>query len=300
MTLAQVVLGQKTMAQSASVTIASDQTNIGVNATVVPVRTTAILHRNGVTAADTLGPFTAGEFTAANVVSVTGFLVHDTAYFMTGIPGNRWGPTTALAADTVTTTNDAVDTHCLACTIAQRQGAEWYDLFLSVDAVPLHVGRVTEAQRATGCEILTEGVVTAGGAAGVVNIGCVGTGVAAGAAPFAVNNAFYPANTGIVAVSCLGYSKAYIYAQLAVTDLRAVPSVTLVAFLGNPLVATTWHKVAGFVGVDGTALDLDLSAVGDVLCQYGIVEVNGASALKVLVNTIAGHDAAVSVWVQLV
>jgi hypothetical protein len=43
-----------------------------------------------------------------------------------------------------------------------------------------------------------------------------------------------------------------------------------------------------------------LSAVGDVLCQFGIVDVNGSAALKVLVNTIAGHDAAVSVWVQLV
>jgi hypothetical protein len=300
MTLAQVVLGQKTMANSASVAIASDQPNIGVNATVVPVRTTGILHRNAVTAADTLAPFTGGEFTAANVVSVAGFLVHDTAYFMTGVPGNRWGPTTAPAADTVTTTNDAVDTHCLACTIAQRQGAEWYDLFLSVDAVPLHVGRVTEAQRATGCEILAEGVVTAGGAAGVVNIGCVGTGVAVANTPFESNNAFTPSAAGITAIDCTGYSKAYVYAQLVVTDLREALYCQLVTFLGNPLVAATWHKVPGYVGIDGTDMDFTLDHVGDVLCQYGIVNVDGQAAMKVLVNWIEGHDAAVSVWVQLV
>ena len=267
-----------------------------------PLRNPCVLHRTGITAADKLAAFEDADITMANTAEVTGSLTFDTEYFATAVPGNRWGPATATVAvpDSVTTANDAANTHVVALTIAQRANAEWYEIFTSTDAVPLHVGRITEAQRAAGCEILTEGVVTAGGAAGVVYVGVVGTGVAASAAPFAVNNAFWPNDAGIAPINCTGYSKAYINVRLSVTDLRSVPSVSLVAFLNNELTDTEWHKMAGYVGVDGNALDMDLSAIGDVLEQFGIVDVSGSDGLVVLVNDIGGHDASVEIWVQLV
>ena len=254
-------------------------------------RNTGVLHRNAITSVDKIADFVDASVTLANVAGTQGFLNFNTAYYMTAIPGNRWGPCKVNTnIDTLTTTNDAAATHVIACTIAQATGAEWYDLFLSTDAAPKWVGRITEAQRAAGGEILTLATITAGASAGVFNIGAVGTGVASSNTMFSVNNAYRPAT--VTAINCAGYTKASVKVKLAVTDLRSAPTLTIVPFFGNQVSATDFHM--------GSAVALSLlSALGTPLCQEFALDVNGETSLTILIGTISGQGAAMSCWVEL-
>jgi hypothetical protein len=277
-----------------------DQTTPGTTNFVESVpnarRDTGVLHRNAIAAIDKVADYTAGNFTVANVAGVQGSLAFNTTYNLTGVPGNRWGPTAITAAiDAVLVTSDAVNTHVVDCTMAQATGAEWYDLFLSVDAAPKWVGRITEAQRAAGgFEILTLGTVTvnAGVAADHVYIGVVGTGIQTTNTLFAANNAYRPDAVGITSINCAGKSKAFVLVKLVVTDLRSAPSCTIVPFWGNQVSATDWHA--------GMAEPLNLlTQAGYPLEQAFVLDVAGATALRILVGSIAGQGAAASVWVEL-
>jgi hypothetical protein len=271
-----------------------------LNTGVPSNRNAGVLHRSAITAVDKLTNFTAGNMTGVDVAT-GGALVHATAYFYSVVPGNRWGPTKSEAAiDTLTTADDSNDTHMVDMTIAQGVGqgstvAEWYDIFLSTDAAPLYVGRITEAQRAAGgFDILTMGTITAnaGVGAGHLFVGVVGTGIATGATAFTINNAYTPSNTAITAVSCVGYKHAHVLVKLALTDLRAAPALSIIPFLSNQVSATDFHQ--GSV----QALSL-LGAVGQGLEQDYTLDVDGSTGLKILVDAISGQGAACSVWVEL-
>ncbi len=253
-------------------------------------RAAGILHRDAITAVDKIADFVDASVTIANVAGTQGTLAFNTAHYMTAIPGNRWGPCKVNAnIDTATTTNDAANTHVLACTLAQAPGAEWYDLFLSVDAAPKWVGRITEAQRAAGGEILTVGTVTAGASAGVINIGVVGTGIQTSNALFAQNNAYRPAT--VAALDCTGWSKARVLVKLALTDLRSAPSLKLIPFFKNQLSVGEWHA--------GTVITVDvLTALGYPLEQEFVIDVAGDTGLLLLVDSLAGTGAAVSIWIE--
>ncbi len=203
--------------------------------------------------------------------------------------GNRWGSTTGANVQNITpNVNQAV-----RFSISQVTGAEWYDIFLSTDAAPLWVGRITEAQRAAGGFIIsTVGTTTAGGGApaGSVDIGIVGTGVAWNVTPFDINNAWTP--TLVTAIDCTGFATAHILASLSVTDLRSLPTCKLAVFCANKLSASDYYHVS----------DLDLaplSALGKSLQQQLDVSVYGASGLVVLLHTIAGTGSALTVYVEL-
>lgn len=258
-------------------------------------RDTGVLHRSAVTAADKIADFVDASVTIADQAT-GGSLAFNTAHYVTAIPGNRWGNCKVNAnIDTLTTANDAANTHSIRATIAQATGADYYDIFLSIDAAPKWVGRITEAQRAAGdYEITAVGTVAAGGGnpAGTVDINVVGTGIQTTNSIFAQNNAYRPDNTGITAVDCTGAKNAHIMVKSALTDLRSAPTLTLMIFTRNKTSTTDWHQ-----GILQTITLL--SAAGKSLEQEIALElVEGAEALKVLVDSIAGQGHAVSIWVE--
>lgn len=258
-------------------------------------RNAGVLHRNAITAVDKITDFVAADMTVATVAGTQGSLLLNTLYYLSVIPGNRWGPTKSAAAiDSVTTQNDAVNTHVVDLTIAQATGADWYEVFLSTDTAPKLVGRITEAQRASGgFEILTMGTVTAnaGVAAGHLYVGVLGTGIQTSNAVFAQNNAYRPAT--VTAINCTGSTKAHIKVKVALTDLRTAPELAIIPFFSNQV------STADYEHGDVTPVPL-LTALGQALEQELVLDVDGSTGLAILIDTIAGQGAAVSIWCELV
>jgi hypothetical protein len=258
-------------------------------------RNSGVLHRNAITAIDKITDFVDASVTIADNGAGTGSLAASTTFYATAIPGNRYG------SCKVNTTIDSLGsgayggaTGSYRMTIAQATGAEWYDIFLSVDAAPKWVGRITEAQRAAGdYEITAVGTVASGGGnpAGTVDVNLVGTGIQTSNAVFSGNNAYTP--DSITAINCAGYTKAHVLVKVSVTDLRSAPALTIVPFFANQLDSTTY-----FQG-QAQALTL-LNGVGTALCQEFIITVEGCAGLKILIGNLAGQGAAVSVYVELV
>ena len=250
------------------------------------------LHRSAVAAADKLA--TPGLPTGGTDVLTGGGLAPGTTYKFAVAAGNRWGTTVASAVASQATASDGNSTHCVKFTVPQITRAEWYDVFMSTDAAPKWVARVTEAQRAAaGCRITAVATVNNGGAgaAGTIQVNAVGTGVATGTAPFAVNNAYDV--TAITPVDCAGKHKAYIMVKLAVTDFRSLPGpLIVVPFYQNDYSTNDWHQ--------GSPQTLTFaSAVNQPLEQMFIIDVHGSRGLAILVESLSGQGAAASVWVEL-
>ena len=260
-----------------------------------------ILHRNAIAVVDKITDFIAASLTLADNGAGTGSLNQNTTYYVAAIPGNRWGPTKIFTPDSIGTAAYGANDGSLRLTIAQGVGpnasvAEWYDLFLSTDAAPKWVARVTEAQRAAGdFEVTAVGTVAAGGGnpPGTIDVNVAGTGQQTSAANFAQSNAYVPnVAAGITSINCANFSKAYIYASLVVTDLRSAPSLSIVPFFYNTI-GTEWHQ--GNLEVVNV-----LQALGQSLKQTFVLDVNGEDGLRILVDTIAGQAAAASIWYELV
>lgn len=128
------------------------------------------LYRTGVTSVDVISA--TGALTTG--IHSGGGLADDT-YKSKVVAGNTFGRTTATAGTDRATSvaNNSVKIAFVAVT-----GATYFDIYLSVDADPKWVGRITEAQRAAGCVITAVGTVTlTGGEAGSVIVNVVGTGL---------------------------------------------------------------------------------------------------------------------------
>jgi hypothetical protein len=241
----------------------------------------AKLHRSAITAVDKLAAITIEAAKQDGVVGVMAASEHKCAV----APANAYGSAGPSAVVAVTPTlNKTVD-----ITVPQCAGATHYDVFFSTDAAPKWVGRITEAQRASGIAITAVGTTAAGGSAGKVNVRLVGTGLGSDVAPFSTNNAYKP--TAVTAVDCTGRTKALIHVKAAVTDLRSLPTLSVVPFLKN---AATGEFSQGTV----VAL-APLSAIGKALQQSFTLDVLGASGLVVLVDTISGQGTAATVYVEL-
>ena len=281
------VLLLATTSGTANVTIQTVAGTEGAGSPVNANRNGGVLHRSAIAAADKLATPTVG---AATAVTEAGSTLPASALNYTAAAGNRWGPTVPAALQAITPTiNQAV-----RFAITQVAGAVYYDIFLSTDAAPKWVGRITEAQRAAGGFIIsTAGTVTAGGAApaGSIDIGIVGTGLAWNVNPFAVNNAYTPATPTLI--NCAGFSRAHLHVKLAVTDLRSLPTLNVVPFFQDQVSNADWFQSALM------AVSL-LTAVGQCMEQDFEVDVDGATGLVVLVDTISGQGAACSIWVELV
>jgi hypothetical protein len=245
--------------------------------------TAANAHRSAIAAVDKLALAT---ITSAVDQTATAGVMAAAAHNVRVSAGNRWGTSGISAATAVTpTVNKTVD-----LTIAPTTGAEWYDIFFSVDAAPLWVARVTAAQVTSGCAVTAVGTVGAGGSAGVVNLRLVGTGAASSATQFSINSAYTPATP--TAKSCAGYSKAYVKVVVAVTDLRSAPTLALIPF----------YQVAkspnDFCQGEKLALSL-LGLTGQSLCQTFVLDVDSEAGLVILVDTISGQGTAATIYVEL-
>jgi hypothetical protein len=249
-------------------------------------RGSSTLHRSGITAVDKLA--VPSSPTVADVTT-GGSLLANTAYNCTLAAANKWGPTTCPAVGTVTTANDASNTHVARVTTTAVTGATHYDLFLSTAANPLWVARITEAQRAAGVTITAVGTVdpTSPGA-NLVDIRVVGTGVASNAAPFNVNNAYN--FSGITPVSLVGFNQFIFTFKMTVTDLRSLPTLAIAIFEVNASVAGDYH----FILASTPTL---LSARTPLLLR-GSASVNGNSGVIALVDTLSGQGASVDIYVE--
>jgi len=249
-------------------------------------------HRSAITAVDKLvAPTMATVAKNDNIVGVMAAEEHK----VTVAAGNVYGSGAASNILTITpTVNKTVD-----LTIPQVTGATYYDVFYSTDAAPKWVGRVTEAERAAGTAITAVGTTddTENGyqkVAGKVNIQLIGTGLATTSAPFAVNTAYYPTKSGITALSCAGYKTAIISASLALTDMRSAIALKLIPFISKKDASpAVWYA--------GTIQDIAPgSAVGYPLYKTFTVDVHDATDMMILVDTISGQGAAVTVYVEFI
>jgi hypothetical protein len=253
-------------------------------------RNAGVLHRSAITSIDKVAVPVTPTLAA---VTEAGSTLAAVAYNVTVSAGNLYGPTGCPATAAITpTANQAI-----RCTITAVTGATYYDIFLSTGTSPLWVGRITSAQLASGGFIIsTVGTVTSGGGAGAgaVDLGIVGTGVASNTIPFAFNNAYLVSNP--TAINCAGYSKAYVMVALALTDLRSLPTLTVIPFRGNQAVSGLFN--GAFVQDAPLSLSV-LSANGTCLYQEFEVDIDGSTSFEVLIDTISGQGAAASIWVEL-
>jgi hypothetical protein len=241
-------------------------------------RGTPVAHRTGITAIDKVTSPTAVGAAAAGTTDIT---LATTNLYLAIAAGNVYG---TAGAGTVSAAFTPTENKSVALTVAQATGATYYDIFMSVDAAPKWVGRITETQRASGIALTAVGTTGASEVgAGKVDIQVVGTGIQTSNAVFAVNNAYIPETvaTAATAVTTTGYAKAYIDVDLTLTDLRSAPALSIMAFTKT---GSTWYAC------EPKALTV-LSSVGYPLRQAFSVDVGGADAVEVLVGTISGQGA---------
>jgi len=125
---------------------------------------------------------------------------------------------------------------------------------------------------------------------GTVEIAVVGTGLASNVNPFAMSNAYTSA--GVTPIDCTGKTRAHVLAKLMVDDLRSLPDLSIVPFFANQTSENDWHQ--------GALTDLNiLTGAGQCLEQKVDVDVQGATGLAVLVDSIAGQGASVDIWIEL-
>lgn len=208
-----------------------------------------------------------------------------TTYYFAVVGVNTHGRTTACTPQSLAYSGG--DPGELALPITQLAGATAYDVYLSTDADPLWVGRITEAQRATGCIISAVGTVGAGGVAGKVYVQVVGTGRAASVA--AVSTAYViPADL----VDCTGREYAHFDVTMALSGDAAAAGLTVTPFLKNARDLTWYADTPVVLDFGGAASHLNS------LKQRINVRVFGNAAVALLIQDIAGTGASVNMDVS--
>lgn len=240
----------------------------------------AAAYRSAVTAADLLAvPGTVTCTKQAGGAASAG------TYTVYVIAGNAYGRTTVKAGNTTVTTETTNLT--VRAAFAAVTGATYYDIYCSTDgAASKWVGRITEAQRASGIKIDAVGSTAAGGIAGAVDVEAVGTGTAANAASNAANTAFsIPASP----VDCSGYQYVDFDLTLTRSGDAAVPALTVVPFYYNARTATYSAGTVTAVTFGGA------SGVYNPLKQRVRVETRGNSGMALAVAAISGTGASLDI-----
>lgn len=234
------------------------------------------LYRSSITAADVIAiPGTCACTKQAGGSATAGI------YNSKVVAGNIYGRTTAKAGDVQVTTETTNLTVRIA--FAQVTGATYYDIYCSTDADPKWVGRITEAQRASGILITAVGVTGAGGAAGAVDVQVPGTGLQA-ATTATVNNAYIiPA----APINCAGYQYCDFDLAFVMTGDAVTPALILVPFFQDSL-DSAWYAGASPPLVFGNTQAIPLQ-------QRIRVEVRGSAAVALVVAAITGTGASLTV-----
>lgn len=246
-----------------------------------------VLYRSAVAAADVLAvPGTVTCTKLTGVGSATAGVY--TVFVVAGLSHGRTTAKQGNATVTTETTNLGVRAAFAAVT-----GATFYDIYMSTDgAAAKWVGRITEAQRASGIIITAVGVTGAGGAVNSVDIYVPGTGLAVNGGQLAFNSAYYPAGIvpslpGGLGIDCSGYQYCDFDLVFSRTGDAAALSAILIPYLKDDL-DSAHYGCQPFVPVfDGVA------QAGYGLRQSLRVEVRGRAWVALLVAAIAGTGAAV-------
>lgn len=256
-------------------------------------RNTGVSHRAAVTAVDKLAT-PAAPASATGVTVTGGSLVSATTYGIAVVARNALG---ATVGSSTTSASPGGSFNAIRVTIAQVAGATDYDIFVtaSVTTAMLWAGTISETNRNTGGFKLTAvGAAVAGGGgvgAGTLDVGVVGTGVAVNSAAFASNTAY--AWSGLTPIAAAGYSRAHVFVQMTLTDLRALPTLTLIPMFqsqeGSPQYYAGTPIVLTFGGAAGAAFRQDF-----------VLDIDGSTNFFLLCDTISGQGASASVWVELV
>ncbi len=155
---------------------------------------TPVAYRSGIATADVLAAPTCGSGSAV----AGGSLIVSTSFNIKVVAVNAQGRTTA--ATCTATSSGTAGTQTIRQPITSLAGATNYDIYLSTDADPKWVGRIAEAQRASGIVINGVGTTTAGGAANSVDVQVAGTGLQSNTTA-AVNTAYSVPNAAATTVN---------------------------------------------------------------------------------------------------
>lgn len=237
-----------------------------------------VAYRTGLTAADVLAA--PGALTTSVVTG--GALANSTTYKSKVVAGNQYGRTTATAGTDRATSSPNLT---LRIAIPQVVGASYYDIYVSTDTDPKWVGRISEAQRASGIKLTAVGVTGAGSIAGAVDAEVAGTGLQAGTT--AAQNTAYAIPASPIDTS--GFQFVDFDLILSGTGDAVYPSLTVVPFFQNPTDAA-WYQ--------GEAITLNYGGmIGafNALAQKIRVECRGAAAVALLVLSISGTGASLNV-----
>jgi len=252
-----------------------------------------IAYRTAVVAADVLAaptvayvsdPAGGGLTPAANTAGDA------SGYNYSAVAVNQYGR--SVRSSVVNTSHVVAAADVVRYTVSQVPGATHYDIYSNPDTLadPLFVGRVTEPQRAAGCRIRSDGVVStsgraAGGATGEVDVEKDGTGLAGGATAAQAMAYVAPPTAGLVTlgyVDCTGYEYADFYLTCSRTGDAVAPSLVVIPALYNSRTGT--YSLS-----DPEALTFGgASAVYQSMIQPLRVEVRGSPRVALLVAGIAG------------
>lgn len=199
--------------------------------------------------------------------------------------GNAYGRTTAAQGNTTIATETTNLT--VRAAFAAVTGATFYDIYCSTaGAAAKFVGRITEAQRASGIKLTAVNVAGAGGTAGAVDIEVAGTGLAVNAGQLTQNTAYVIPATP---VDCSGYQYVDFDLSLSRTGDIAAPALAVLPFFLN---ARTGLYQAG---------DLQTINFGGASGAYWAnkqrvrVEARGNAGVALVVAAIAGTGASLDI-----
>jgi hypothetical protein len=248
------------------------------------VRSALVSYRDNITSPDSLPNPVLGSLTGVTVAS--GVLVSATNYYVSVCALNRYGNTA-----TITPVEQAPGGSYNAIRVPIGQvvdpsgtPATGYCVFLSTSATgPLMVLQVTEAQRATGGVCIAENTYAAGGIAGAIDIGVVGTGLASNVAPFTINTAVTVDSVTIPTINVpSGCSTVLADFVESVVDFRILPGASYRTCLWNE------NESIWIVSAPTTAAIPTLTWSTPASTQ-------GVSQVKILINTIAGFGASINI-----
>jgi hypothetical protein len=251
-------------------------------------------HRSNISLPDKLA--LAAKPTMADVAT-GGALAANTNHYSAVSAGNSFGPSGAsTVSDVVKTASDGNATHCYDVTVAQLTGAEYYDIFCSIDAAPRWCGRVTEAQRAAGAKITPVGTIespSAGVAGGVVRVAAISTTL-----DQTTTTRFLAANsnayvTGAVPViDCSTHRKHFIHVTITRSGVQpgSAPTCSII-----PILTSKESPAAVYVAAP---LPMSiLSAAGTPLKQEIEFDLQGAAGVQYLLNQ---TNCNISLWVEAI
>lgn len=235
----------------------------------------AASYRTAITSADVLA--LPGTVTCTKLTGVGSATAGTYTVFV--VAGNAYGRTTPKQGNTTVvteTTNLGVRAAFAAVT-----GADYYDVYCSTDgAAAKFVGRVTEAQRASGIILTAVNVTGPGGTAGAVDVYVPGTGLA--------NNAIVT-NTAYTPESLTAIAPTSEYLDVGVKLTRSgdsvAPTVTLIPFY----LGASGHYMAG---VPITLTFGGTTTAYDALYQSTRLTTRGRATAVVVAN-IAGTGASI-------